>query len=99
MKVLISRDYGAGFSTWNDLEMAIDQDLIKLFEDGCTQSELKEACRKKGYGDFEDGPYMGGFEGLAVVEVPKGAVFKINESDGYEYIEIFNPDRWFYAEE
>ena len=46
MKVLISRGYGAGWSTWNQSEMAIDKDLIALFERGCSDLEMEEACKR-----------------------------------------------------
>lgn len=99
MKVLISRGYGAGWSTWNQSEMAIDKDLIALFEQGCSDSEMEEACKEKGYGNGFGGPYMGGFDGLIIEEVPAGTFFKIREYDGSEYIEIFNTDSWYYANE
>ena len=37
-------------------------------------------------------------EQLKVVEVPKGALYRINEYDGSESVEIFNPDEWLVAE-
>lgn len=103
MKVLISTSYGAGWSTWNGhcTEMATDKDLIEFFESGCTKRQIrkfikeKEALSKKLGGP----PYVGGFDGLRVVEVPKGSLFKIREYDGKEYIEIFDPDEWLMAED
>ena len=95
MKVLISPKYGAGWSTWNCREMAIDKDLIAAFENGCTEEEMEELCIKKGY----HAPYMGGFEDLVVEEVPAGCFFKIREYDGSETIEVFNSNRWFFAED
>jgi hypothetical protein len=100
MKVLISKDYGAGWSTWNCKEMAIDKDLIALFERGCTEDEMIELCRIKGYDDGYGGaPYLGGFDTLVVVEVPKGEYFIIREYDGVEYIELMSETNWLYAEE
>ena len=100
MKVLISKDYGAGWSTWNCKEMAIDKDLIALFERGCTKDEMKELCLTKGYDDGCSGaPYLGGFDTLVVVEVPKGEYFIIREYDGVEYIELMSETNWLYAEE
>ena len=100
MKVLVSRGYGAGFSTWNDPRMAIDQDLVALFESGCTEMEMKKACVEKFYCDSDDdfGPYMGGFGDLEVVEVPNGKWFKIREYDGAEDVEIYDiGNGWFYS--
>ena len=95
MKVLISPGFGAGWSTWNMPGMAVDKDLIKFFENGCTKEEMVVACVERGYGIA----YMGGFDGLKVVEVPQGSYFKIREYDGSESIEILNLDDWFYAED
>ena len=99
MKVLISPGYGAGWSTWNYSGMAIDKDLIELFERGCTEDEMKLLCIKKGYGDGDFPPYMGGFSDLEVTEVPQGCQFRINEYDGHEYIDICEEGDWFYAED
>lgn len=100
MKVLISKGYGAGWSTWNCSKMATDKDLIEAFERGCTLEEMQELCRVKGYDDgYEGAPYMGGFDGLAVVEVPKGSYFQIREYDGAEYIEIFDKDNYLLAKD
>lgn len=95
MKVLISSGYGAGWSTWNYTEMAIDKDLVALFEKGCSEEEMINLCVEKGYDD----PYMGGFDQLEVVEVPKGAHFCIREYDGAEFIEIKEEQDWLYAED
>ena len=101
MKVLISPGFGAGWSTWNDRDMAVDKDLIELFERGCTEDEMADLCVKKGYTDgvTNSPPYMGGFENLKVKEVPQGCYFKIDEYDGSEYITIFEVEKWFYAED
>lgn len=103
MKLLISQGYGSGWSTWNCPEMATDKDLIRLFENGCTCEEMRLLCLKKRYGAKSryNGlatPYMGGFNRLKIVEVPKGALYRINEYDGAESVEVFNPDKWLVAE-
>lgn len=99
MKVLISPGYGAGWSTWNSPEVAIDKDLIELFEYGCTKEEMADACVERGYVDFYGTVYMGGFDDLIIVEIPQGSYFRICEYDGSESIEILNLDDWFYAED
>ena len=100
MKVLISPGFGAGWSTWNTPEIAVDEDLIELFEQGCTEEEMAEVCVKKGYTmPYGSSIYMGGFNDLKVAEVPQGSYFTIREYDGSESIEILNLDDWFYAED
>ena len=99
MKVLISKNYGAGWSTWNDPRMALDKDLIALFERGCTLSEMYDACVAKDYLDiYGKGPYMGGFKNLEVVDVPPGIYFRIKEYDGCEYIDYFDMSDWILSE-
>lgn len=99
MKVLLSKEYGAGWSTWNDPRMAFDPDLIELVEHGCTFNEMYDACVAKGYLDiYGKGPYMGGFKNLTVVEVPAGRYFRIKEYDGNEYIEYFDMSDWVLSE-
>ena len=93
MKVLISPGYGAGWSTWEGNELAFDKRIIDAFEKGITENEMEELCVKLGY----KRPYMGGFDDLEVVEVPKGTIFRIHEYDGYESIETLNMDEWITA--
>jgi hypothetical protein len=98
MKILISPGYGAGWSTWNSPELAYDPDVIEFFESGCNKEELREFCKEKGYVDsYGEGPYMGGFGNLKVVEVETDRVFRINEYDGYESIEFLNLSKWMVA--
>ena len=89
MKVLISPGFGAGWSTWNQRELAIDARIIKKFEEGTTWEELCDFCQKLGY----DEPYMGGFDTLTIVEVPPGIIFRVTEYDGSEGIEYFDPSK------
>ena len=99
MKILISPGYGSGWSTWNDPRMAFDERLIRAFECGISQEDMEKLCMVCGYDDGLGGvPYLGGFSGLEVVEIPSGTVFQIREYDGSEYIECFNADDWYIAE-
>lgn len=92
MKVLISPGYGAGWSTWNSPEMAVDERLIEAFENGISEEGMKQLCEELGYES-----YMGGFEDLEIVEVPSGSLFKIRVYDGYESIEVFDDSDWLRA--
>ena len=99
MKVLVSRGYGAGWSTWNDPRMAFDERLIRAFECGITQEDMQELCVECGYVDVNGGPpYMGGFKQLEVVDIQSGELFQIVEYDGSEYIEYFEESDWYLAE-
>ena len=99
MKVLISRGYGAGWSTWNMPEIAFDERIIRAFECGISEEDMQELCIECGYvNDYGDGPYMGGFDDLEVVDVPTNALFQIKEYDGSEWIEYFDEDEWYLSE-
>ena len=95
MKVLISRGYGAGWSTWNEPELATDKRVIKAFESGMTYEEMEEYLKELGYKDV----YMGGYGQCEIKEVPKGTYFRIDEYDGSEAIEILNEYNTLYAKE
>lgn len=99
MKVLISPGFGAGWSTWNHAGMATDERLVRAFECGILEEDMKHLCLECGYDDgFGCAPYMGGFEDLQVVDVPSGSWFKIMEYDGHEYLEYFEEEDYYYAE-
>jgi len=92
--VLVSPPFGAGFSTWNSPEMAIDFDLIDAFLAGDI-SRFEYILTEK-Y-DNEGSLYFTGFEKLHVVWVEEGQKFRINEYDGSENVEVFNEADWFVA--
>ena len=93
MKVLISPGCGAGWSTWNCTELAYDERIIAAFEKGITKEEMENLCVALEYPK----PYMGGFSTLKVVEIPKGARFRITEHDGSERVEILNLEDFLVA--
>lgn len=93
MKVLISPGYGAGWSTWNYIDLAFDPDIIQAFEAGLNEKDMRDFIISLGY----KVPYMGGYECCKVVDIPKGTLFKIKEYDGYESIETYNTDDWLVA--
>lgn len=97
MKVLISEGFGAGWSTWSDygIDLAIDKRIIKAVEGGAFEEDVKELCEDLGYTYV----YMGGFDGLTVVEVPNGSRFRIKEYDGNESIEVYNEKEWILAKD
>lgn len=94
MKVLISPGFGAGFSTWNEPEMATDKRLIEAFERGVTEEEFKQVCEDCGY----ENVYLGGFDHLEVVNVSSGTQFYIDVYDGYERLVTPSSINWHIAE-
>ena len=81
--VLVSVGFGAGWSTWNDEELAYDKRIIEKWLEGMSANEMCEYIESLGYGR----PYMGGYGQLDLEFIPRGTTFCIHEYDGYETIE------------
>jgi hypothetical protein len=91
--VLYSPGFGAGWYTWNyeHPEILFDPAIVKLVEkekwdELATYVELK-------YPEI----YTGGMRDLTVEWIPEGALFKVNEYDGNESIELKEGDHWMVA--
>ena len=94
MKILISRGFGAGWSTWAGGSIE-DKDslarraltyrpIIDAIESGDWRDECKRAAlREKAEKDL-DGMYMGGFGDLVIEEVD--GPFRVEEYDGSESV-------------
>lgn len=80
--VLISAGYGAGWSTWNQPELAYDKRIIEKWLEGVTEDEMYDYIKSLGY----DEPYTGGYDGLRLEFVPRGTIFYVYEYDGDESI-------------
>jgi len=99
MKVLVSRGYGAGWSTWNDKmkEVATYAPIIEFIEQGhspglleggdTTHLLVRQMMRDLELGSF----YTGGACGLCVQEVD--GPFYIEEYDGAERV-VTEEDFW-----
>ena len=90
--VLVSPGFGAGFSTWNKPEMAVDFDLVEAFLSGDMNRFEYIVVEKYG-----ENMYLGGMENLMVVWVDEGKKFRIEEYDGRESLEVFDDEVWFTA--
>lgn len=82
--VLISKGYGAGWSTWNgdDPGLALDGDIAQAILNKDKELALKIAHER--YGDF----YDGGIDGLCVEWIPSDMLFEIDEYDGKETLRL-----------
>ena len=91
--VLYSPSFGAGWYTWNQEcpEILYDPAIVKLVEKEMWD-ELAIYVELK-YPDI----YKGGMEDLKVEWIPEGALFKVNEYDGSESIELKEDDNWLMA--
>ena len=91
--VLYSPDYGSGWYTWNTNypELLFDPAIVQLVEEN-KFDELKTYVTLK-YPNIFDG----GMDDLKVAWIPAGAMFRINEYDGDESIELKDDIDWFTA--
>jgi hypothetical protein len=81
--VLISVGWGAGWSTWNNEELAYDKRIIEKWLKKVSADEMCEYVESLGYAR----PYMGGYDDLRLRFIPRGTMFCIHEYDGAESIE------------
>lgn len=81
--VLISVGWGAGWSTWNNEELAYDKRIIEKWLEKVSADEMCEYVESLGYAR----PYMGGYDDLRLRFIPRGTMFCIHEYDGAESIE------------
>ena len=99
--VLISPGFGAGWSTWADIEYR--QDCLfdpwivdVILNGGYSQKEklqrIEAHCAVK-----YPGMYLGGLHDLTVEWVPEGAAFLVDEYDGSESIELRDMTDWIIA--
>jgi hypothetical protein len=91
--VLYSPDYGSGWYTWNPNhpELLFDPAIVQLVEEN-KWDELKTYVTLK-YPKL----YTGGMDDLKVAWIPEGAMFRVNEYDGAESIELKDDADWFVA--
>ena len=94
--VLVSHGFGAGWSTWNDSNLAWDKRVVEYVmehmevpdwrdnvgNDSIEHDEMVEFLNSIGYMDA----YLGGLRQIAIEWVPVGAHFIIDEYDGNESI-------------
>lgn len=81
--VLVSYGFGAGWSTWNEDELAYDKRIIEKWLEGVSSNEMMDYIVSLGYKK----PYMGGYSTLDLEFIPRGTLFCIHEYDGAESIE------------
>lgn len=96
-KVLISPDFGAGWSTWAcsqyQRDFLFDAELIKDVEAGDRAGGVErfEARMRAKYGD-DWSEYLGGGCSLEVVEVD--GPFRVDEYDGSESLVLAVNEQW-----
>lgn len=98
--VCYSPGYGAGWSTWaesNQRETLIfHPKIVQAVEEG-KQSIIDEDWLVENLGKEFENVYCGGAKQLQIKWVPEGFLFRINEYDGYEGVEVFSTDNYIKA--
>lgn len=89
--ILVSHGYGAGWSSWNDVDPT-NKEIIESFERGDSDEE-KIKIAERIYPDA----YHGGLLQCKVHYVEKGAMYRIKECDGNESIEFNYDSSWSVA--
>jgi hypothetical protein len=90
--VLFSPDYGAGWFSWGAPEEAIfDPELVEAVKAG--DYAQAEVIAERKWPDT----FRGGVSQLAIAWVPVGMRFRINEYDGCETVELYNPGNYITA--
>ena len=98
--VLVSRGFGAGWSTWNHEypDMVFDPFIATIVaastEDSWEQdvSKITAYCALR-YPDA----YLGGLADLVVQWVPQGEQFRIEDYDGSETVRLVSQTEWITA--
>lgn len=90
--VILSRGYGAGWSTWADTKenqhiLAFHPKLVELIESGKVEEMRGTEVHRWVESVFGiTGMYFGGWDGLYIKWIAQGTRFRIDEYDGAEYI-------------
>jgi len=110
--VLVSKGWGAGFTTWttnwnpedkNCLQQLFDPTLVEM----CKQLQSLKFFDRDRTGLLDQmleyiqktypKAFVGGIEDLEVEWVPEGSLFRVNEYDGKEEVEYFEQTKWIKA--
>lgn len=91
--VLYSPGFGAGWYTWNQTvpQLLFDPAMVKLVENEMFDELATYVVLK--YPDI----YTGGMKDLKVAWIPEGTLFRVEDYDGSESIELKENDNWLVA--
>jgi len=92
--ILVSSGYGAGWSTWMPSypECVFDPVLAQMVIDDVDYQQMLEYCEMR-YPDA----YYGGLEDIEIQWLKPGTLFRINEYDGSESVEVLDEVNWMMA--
>lgn len=92
--ILVSRGYGAGWSTWapSTPSCLYDAEIVAAVLAGWPGDEIESLASRKWPAE-----YWGGAGGLAVQWLPEGTLFRIDEYDGSESVIVNDDMQWLAA--
>lgn len=94
--VLVSPGYGAGWSTWNNFDLAVDlifhYDIASMLHNKVQFSQIEQYA-KAALPDAQ----LHGLDKVEIQWVPEGTRFQIKEYDGSEWIETHEDQQWITA--
>ena len=89
--IIISPEFGAGWSTWNDVEgIETDPGLVELIERSAEPDEIETYCKDM----WGTKPYYGAVVDLTIEWIPEGSEYIISEYDGAESIMLKENFKW-----
>lgn len=98
--VLVSHDFGAGWSTWDDhgIDLATDKRIVEKYielskTDMLRKIDISGSPEEKAFEEWlasigYKGVYVGGFADCVIEWVDKGTPIRIDEYDGFETLVI-----------
>ena len=87
--VIVSPEYGAGWSSWNKEVNPMDKRYVELILQG-NILEAKELAKKEGF-------YNGGLDNAIIVWVPEGWLFYITDTEGAEELHYIDAPTKIYT--
>lgn len=91
--VLICYGYGAGWSSWGDLD-PFDPVLAEMLHKNCSREALEQEAKKR-YPD--ECLTVWNIKFLNIEWVPVGTRFRIHEYDGFESLVVFDLEKYHEA--
>ena len=96
--VLISPGFGAGWYTWHRVEeLLFDPKVVEMLEAKSKLDDIEKYCEDT----YGKGPekyiYLGGLDKLEVFWLPVGTLFRIDEYDGSETLQVKEDMHWMVA--
>lgn len=89
--ILYSPSYGAGWSSWNTGDDYLYcPKIVEAIEVGKSKDEITKLAEEI----LGTDGYYGGARDLTIAWIKEGTLFRINEYDGSESIEVFDIDNY-----